>query len=220
MLTLAHQPPLAIGNLRAIHQHPLQPALLVKTLRPQAVARRYDAPGRWLKRLPRARQYTGFVRELKEYMALQARAPGGIAPVARMVGIVETDLGIGLVSEKIVDATGAMAPSLHTIYRQNGGASEWTDAALDKLLEELLRFNVIVGDLHASNIVYGSDSRRGTPRFILVDGFGEKNLVPLKSIWRWLNQRNTRRVYRRLRTILMRPVSSWGASVRADQSVS
>jgi hypothetical protein len=216
MLTLAHQSPLAIGNLRAIHQHPLQPALLIKTLRPEAVARRYDASGRWFKRLPRARQYTGFVRELKEYMALLAREPHGIAPVARMVGIVETDLGIGLVSEKIVDASGALAPSLHAIYRHNGGASEWTDAALDKLLEELLHFNVIVGDLHASNIVYGSDSRGGAPRLLLVDGFGEKNLLPLKSISRWLNQRNTRRVYRRLRKILTRPVSSWGPPVRAD----
>jgi len=216
MLTLAHQPPLAIGNLRAIHQHPLEPQLLIKTLRPEAVARRYDAPGRWFKRLPRARQYTGFVRELKEYMALLARAPHGIAPIARMVGIVETDLGVGLVSEKVVDAHGALAPSLHALYRQNGGASAWTDAALDALLEQLLRFNVIVGDLHASNLVYGSDSRGGAPRLILIDGFGEKNLLPLKSLSRALNQRNTRRVYRRLREILTRPVASWGPPVRAD----
>jgi hypothetical protein len=216
MLSLAHQSPLALGNLRAIHQHPLHPELLIKTLRAEAVARRYDAPGRWLKRLPRARQYTGFARELTEYMALVARAPSGVAPVARMVGIIETDLGLGLVSEKIVDAHGTMAPSLHAIYRQNGGASEWTDAALDKLLDELLRFNVIVGDLHASNIVFGVDSRGGAPRLILVDGFGEKNILPLKSISRWLNQRNTRRVYRRLRNLLLRPVSSWGPPVRAD----
>jgi len=215
MLILAHQPPLAIGNLRAIHQHPEHAQLLIKTLRPEAVARRFDAPGRWYKRVPRARQYTGFVRELKEYVALAARATHGIAPVARMVGIVETDLGIGLVSEKIVDAHGALAPSLHAIYRQNGGASAWTDAALDTLLDELLRFNVIVGDLHASNIVYGTDSRGGAPRLVLVDGFGEKNLLPLKSLSRWLNQRNTRRVYRRLRQVLTRPVSSWGPPVRA-----
>lgn len=217
MLSLANQPPLAIGNLRAIHQHPQHADWLIKTLRPEAVARRFEAPGRWLKRLPRARQYTGFVRELKEYAALVARAPqGGIAPVARILGIVETDLGLGLVSEKIVDADGALAPSLHAIYRRNGGATEWTDAALDTLLEELLRFNVIVGDLHASNIVHGRDSRGGAPRLLLVDGFGEKNFVPLNSMSRWLNQRNTRRVYRRLRKILMRPVASWGPPVRAD----
>ena len=216
MLILAHQPPLAIGNLRAIHHHPQHPELLINTLRPEAVARRFDAPGRWYKRLPRARQYTGFVRELKEYVALLARAPHGIAPVARMLGIVETDLGVGLVSEKVLDAHGALAPSLHAIYRQQGGASAWTDAALEKLLEELLRFNVIVGDLHASNIVYGTDSRGGAPRLVLIDGFGEKNLLPLKSLSRRLNQRNTQRVYRRLRRILTRPVSSWGPPVRAD----
>jgi len=216
MLVLAHQQPLAIGNLRAIWQHPQHTDLLIKTLRPDAVARRYDAPGKWLKRLPRARQYTGFVRELKEYMALAARSPGAVAPVARMVGIVETDHGLGLVSEKVVDERGSMAPSLHAIYRRNGGASAWTDAALDRLLEELLRFNVIVGDLHASNIVHGTDSRGGAPRLILVDGFGEKNVLPLNSISRWFNQHNTRRVYARLRRILTIPVADWGPPVRAD----
>lgn len=216
MLSLAHQPPLAIGNLRVIHQHPRQPELLIKTLRPDAVARRYEAPGRWLKRLPRARQYTGFVRELKEYAALRARVAREVPPVARMVGLVDTDLGLGLVSEKIVDDRGALAPSLHALYRRHGGATAATDAALEKLLEELLRFNVIVGDLHASNLVFGSDSRGGAPRLLLVDGFGEKNFVPLHSMSRWLNQRNTRRVYRRLRTILTRPVAEWGPPVRAD----
>ena len=75
MLKLAHLQPLAIGNVRAIYQHPLQADLLIKIVRAEAIARRWDAPGRWLKRLPRARHYGGFVRELKEYICIQARSP-------------------------------------------------------------------------------------------------------------------------------------------------
>jgi hypothetical protein len=209
MLTLTHLQPLATGNIRAIYQHPLHADLLVKTIRAEAIARRWDAPGRWIKRMPRARHYVGFVRELKEYIALQARAPHGSPPIARITGIVETDLGLGLVCEKVVTPDGSLAPSLHAIYRRNGGASEWTDVALDRLLEELLRDNVIVGDLHAGNIVYGSDSRGG-PRLVLIDGFGEKNVLPRNSMSRWLNRHNTLRLFRRMRHILTRPVSTWG----------
>lgn len=216
MIVLSHQRPLAIGNLRAIHQHPDHPQLLIKTLRPEALARRWDAPGQWRKRLPRARQYNAFVRELKEFIALQARMPNEIPPIARVIGVVETDLGLGMVSEKVVDATGAMATSVHSLYRQHGGAPPWIDAAFEQLLEQLLRFNVLVGDLHAGNIVYGTDSRGGPPRLILVDGFGEKHWIPITSMSRWWNRRNTERLYRRLRTILTQPVSTWGPAVRED----
>jgi hypothetical protein len=214
MLNLAQLTPLAIGNVRAIYQHPQHADLLIKVIRAEAIARRWDAPGQWLKRLPRARHYSGFVRELKEYIAIQARYPQGVPPLARMTGIVETDLGLGLVCEKVVAPDGSMAPSLHAIYLRNGGASDWTDAALENLLADLLRYNVIVGDLHAGNIVFGSDSRGGERHLVLVDGFGEKNVLPRNSMSRWLNQRNTRRLYRRLRKILTRPTATWGGTVR------
>lgn len=214
MLKLAHLKPLAIGNVRAIHQHPQEADLLIKTIRAEALVRRWDAPGRWLKRLPRVRHYSSFVRELKEYIAVRARSPQGIPPIARMTGIVETDLGLGLVSEKVVAPDGGIAQSLHTIYLRNGGATGWTDTALDCLLAELLRYNVIVGDLHPGNIVYGSDSRGGPPQLVLIDGFGEKNILPRNSISRWLNSRNTRRLFRRLRKVLMRPTATWGPPAR------
>jgi hypothetical protein len=64
---------------------------------------------------------------------------------------------------------------------------------------------VIVGDLHAGNIAYGSDSRGG-PRFVLIDGFGEKHAVPFTSMSRRLNARNTRKLYARMREQLQREV--------------
>jgi PhoP regulatory network protein YrbL len=216
MLVLSHLQPLTIGNLRAVYQHPENPALLIKTLRPEAVARRWDAPDKWIKRLPRARQYTGFVRELKEYAAVRARYPNEVAPIARVAGIEDTDVGLGLVNEKVVDAQGDIAPSLHSAYRRSGGAPTWADSALEQLLSDLLRFNVIVGDLHASNVVYGSDSRSPSARLILIDGFGDKNLLPRNTMSRALNQLNTRRVFRRFKEILARPVSTWGPAVRPD----
>jgi hypothetical protein len=197
MLELAQLVPLKTGNVRAVYQHPREPPLLVKVIRREAYERRW-ARGRWWKRLPRALHYAGYVRELKEYIALQARAPDRHAPIARTVGIVETDLGLGLVSEKVVDASGALAPSLHAIFLQHGALPAWAADALENFREELLRDNVIVGDLHAGNIVHGSDSRGVPPRFILVDGFGEKNVIPFNSMSRGRNARHTAHQFRRL----------------------
>ncbi len=210
VIALAHEAPLAIGHQRAVYQHPVQPDLLIKTMRPESIARRWNSRGRWWKRLPRARQYSSFVRELKEYVAAHARVAGANPPIARVIGLVETDLGLGLVCEKVRGPDGGLAPTLHDVYVRGGGAPAWADAALEKLLEDLLRHNVIVGDLNGANLAWGSDSRGG-PRLIVIDGFGEKSFIPFSSMSPWFNRHFILRRYRRMLRRLATPVSGWGA---------
>lgn len=203
-LALASTTPLAVGHLRYVFQHPEHDDMLIKIMRADAVAARWNAPGRWHKRLPRTRHYIGYLRELKEYIGARARAPHVDAPIARMIGVVETDLGLGLVSEKVVGAEGALAPTLAAIYERSGFTPD-LNAALAVFLEGLLDANVIVGDMHAWNIVHGSDSRGG-PRLVMIDGFGEKHAIPLSSISRAINRYRTRRLYRRMLAQLERLV--------------
>jgi len=202
MIELRTRTPIAIGQLRQIFEHPSDPDLLVKVVRPEAIAARWGGARRWYKRIPRALHYTGYVRELKEYIAIQARTPQGNPPIARMVGIVHTDMGLGLVSEKVRDNDGAAGPTLAKLYEQHRGFAPWVEDALVVFMRDLQACNVIVGDLHAWNLVYGSDSRAG-PRMVLVDGFGEKNIVPRNSISRFLNQYNNRRLFKRMRKQLV-----------------
>jgi hypothetical protein len=197
-LALAGTTPLATGHLRLVFEHPDDAALVVKVMRPEAVVARAK---RWHKRLPRAREYTGYLRELKEYIAGRARFPERHAPIARMVGIVPTDLGLGVVSEKVRALDGSLAPTLAKRYELERGFSAGIEQGLAEFLDGLLDCNVIVGDMHAWNIVWGSDSRGG-PRFVLIDGFGEKHVIPRASMSRWLNRRNTLRLYRRMRAQL------------------
>lgn len=207
MLELSRSQPIALGHQRAIYQHPDDPDLLVKTMRPESVARRWDGPGNRLKRLPRARHYVGFLREIKEYIATHARA-GADPPLARIVGLVETDLGLGLVCEKVRDADGGMAPTLFQCWLDHGGEPPWARAALEAFRDALLRNNVIVGDLNAANVAYGSDSRGG-PRLLMVDGFGEKNAIPVSSMSKRINRHFIQRRYQRLLRDLATPVSGW-----------
>jgi hypothetical protein len=200
-LRLGTATPLAVGQVRAVYQHPHNHNELIKIVRAEIVASRWGGRGRWLKRLPRVLHYVGYLRELKEYIAARARAPGIDPPIARMIGVIDTDLGLGLVTEKVVDADGALAPTLAAMYEKSRGFTPAIDAALAAFLDGLLACNVIVGDMHAWNIVYGSDSRGG-PRFVMIDGFGEKHFIPLASMSRGVNVRNTHRLYRRMRAQL------------------
>jgi len=205
ILSLAQATPLAVGHLRQVFQHPREAGYVIKVMRADAVQSRWGEKARWYKRLPRARHYTGFVRELKEYIATQARSAERSAPIARMIGVVETDLGLGLIAEKVHDANGALAPTLAALYARENGFSALIESELERFLDDLLACNVIVGDMHAWNIVYGSDSRAGA-RFVLIDGFGEKHFIPRSSMSRTLNAWNTRKLFKRMREQLVRLV--------------
>ncbi len=210
VLQLADRAPLAVGHLRYVFQHPGNRNELIKVMRADAVAARWNRKSRWAKRLPRTRHYIGYLRELKEYIAARARSTHGEPPIARMIGLIETDLGLGLVSEKVLGTDGALAPTLAAVYERRGFTPELA-RALEVFFDGLTDSNVIVGDMHAWNIVYGSDSRGG-PRLVMIDGFGEKHAIPISSMSRAVNRYRTKRLYRRMLTQLERvvPISGEG----------
>jgi hypothetical protein len=205
LLHLTEATALATGQLRHIFEDPRDPTQLIKVLRADAIERRWGPDAPWYKRLPRVRHYTGFVRELKEYIATRARAPERHAPIARMIGLVETDLGLGLVTEKVRGSDGGLAPTLAVLYERERGFSATMERDLARFLDDLLACNVIIGDMHAWNIVYGRDSR-GDERFVMIDGFGEKHAIPFTSMSLRVNARNTRKLYLRMREQLRRLV--------------
>jgi hypothetical protein len=193
MLPLRQTAPIATGHLRAVYPHPERPDWLVKVMLPEAVANWQRAP--WYRRLARTGPYRGFVREFKEFLASR-HAAGGPSPIARVVGLADTDLGPGLVVEKVCTPDGNLAPTLDAWVRRDGFTPQ-VQAALDGFLASMLEHNVIAGDLHAWNVVYGSDSWGG-PRLVMIDGFGEKNTIPHCSMNRRHNADRTRHKFRRM----------------------
>ena len=195
MLALQHAEPIANGHLRRIFQHPDAPDLLVKVMREDAIAERWtNAP--WYRKRVRTGPYAGFIREFKEYVASRHYAPARISPLARIVGLEDTDLGLGLVVEKVRAPDGGLAPTLDAWVRRDGFTPA-VQAALDEFLDGMLAHNVIAGDLHAWNVVHGEDSRGGQ-RLVMIDGFGEKNVIPHCSMSRRHNASRTLRKFRRM----------------------
>jgi len=181
--------------MRYVFPHPDRPDAVIKVIRPDMLEARWGGRRGWLKRRARARQYTVYLRELREYVALRAREPVA-APFVRIFGLVETDLGLGQVVECVRGEDGALAPTLDVLVARHGLA-DWIREGVDGLFDELLRHRVVLSDMHIGNVVYGHSGDEPL-RFVLIDGFGEKNVVPLCSMSERFNTRNTRRLYARL----------------------
>jgi PhoP regulatory network protein YrbL len=207
ILSLKSATPLAKGNVRLVFEHPESPGLLVKVMRPDLVERRHGGRKVWFQGLRRYDPYVVFLREIREFVAAHA-ALGRAAPFAQVVhGLVETDLGLGLVLEAARDPDGGLAPTIAKLV-QHGRFDAGAEAALDQFLTELLESDMVIADLHERNLVYAC-AQDGSRRFVLIDGLGESNLLPLKSWSRWLNRRSKAKRVARLRKRIAQRVAAF-----------
>lgn len=190
LLRLKDAEPLTQGRSRLIFAHPHDPDLLVKVLNPQVVDRRFGSGTKWYKRRRRAGRFLSYARELQEHLAVRAACDEHPPFLQRIVGLAETDLGLGLVSEAIRDREGNLAPTLARLIEIHRFDAE-AQAALATCLEKILESDVIVSDLNLGNFVY-TDADDHSPRFVLIDGIGNNNILPFKAMSRRLNQRSKR----------------------------
>ena len=86
------------------------------------------------------------MRELHEYVALRARHPDA-APIARVLGLVETDLGLGLVVERFQGPDGGLAPTLVDLCKEHGQAG-WILQGAEALFRELADCHVVMSDAY------------------------------------------------------------------------
>ena len=114
-------------------------------------------------------------------------------PLARILGVAQTSLGLGLLVEKITDDAGGIAPTVASLARQ-GRLDQALRARLDEFFEDLADAHVVLHDVSPSNIAYGRNAD-GKPGLYLIDGFGSLPLIPLYAWSRRLNRRRVRQKY-------------------------
>jgi hypothetical protein len=76
-------------------------------------------------------------------------------------------------------------------------------ADLDAFFAWMLASPVVLGDVHIGNLVYGHDPGVGN-FFVIVDGIGDKNVIPLNSLSPVLNRMSKRRRIRRIEAKIAR----------------
>jgi hypothetical protein len=203
LLDLAPLHPIAAGNDRLVYQHPNEPSLLVKVIDAKEWAEHIGTQRlrRWHKRFQREGAYRNYIAELAEYAAAQNAAAGRWkVPMARVLGLTQTSLGLGLLVEKITDGQGGLAPTVEQIVRERG-----LDAALarelDYFFDALADHHIILNDVSARNVVLGENAD-GETGLYLIDGFGSKQAIPVFALSKALNRRRIQRKYNAMMTKL------------------
>ncbi len=202
-LILRTATPLGHGTRRMVYQHPDNPDALIKVLPDRKLALRRDAGRfkswrRWLG-LANSGVRAGFRRELRAIAALRARLGAVPDCVADAYGMVGTDLGPGIVVQKICGRDGRLAPTLGAVLRMEG----LTEARREQILRLdtcIRRSQAVLNNLALHNIVVASDPLRGE-RLVMVDCLGDKALIPIREFSRWLNRRA---IARHLRGLIQR----------------
>jgi hypothetical protein len=194
-LHLAGQKPVGVGDSKLVFLHPSDDRLLVKVVNP-AGKKAQKSKATWYRPALREKDLYIFSRELHEFVVAEAHATGEPSPIARIFGLIQTDLGIGMVVEKIQDRHGQLARSLHQILPGVGLTPE-IERLLVALITEINRRHIVVGAFTTPNIVL-QESGAGERRLVMVDGFGADTFVPIYSFSSWANTQRNLKKYRRL----------------------
>ena len=201
---------LARGAMREVYEHPHDPNLLLKVVRADRLRRHATARGvkAALKRRGAFGPYRIIARECLTYLAVARRAEeaGRPVPIAGCHGIVPTVRGLASACEYIRGTDGTVAPTLHALVEEDRLASDQL-AALNAFVADLHALDVVTGDLNARNIVF--DAGRGV--FVLVDGFGDNTILPLRS---WFPRYNARRLDMGFAKIAGRTGLRWDGAAR------
>ncbi len=201
-LDLTGETPVFTGQQQDVYGWPGRPDLLVKVVRPGFAEAHWTGLRGALKRRRRLGIMASAQRALTEQLVLMnAGLPAG-RHIQEAVGLVMTTAGPGLVVRAVHGADGRYAPTLRSLL-DTGQWSSHLQERLDEFLDWLIASPVVVGDLHAGNVVLAADQANGE-RLVMIDGMGDKGFVPLNSLSPFFNRRHKLRRAQRLRAAVAR----------------
>ncbi|MEM1273662.1 MAG: YrbL family protein [Pseudomonadota bacterium] len=195
MLVLSDKPIIAKGKNQYVYEHPHNPSRLVKVPQPHA----FDAEGHKpntkgiARRFRPATMYKGFLREFRQYLELKSRRqePDDVLPICEVHGTTPTDIGLGLVYERVADPDGALPPSLGEMIKTER-LEPWHLPILNAFFDDLIENHVMISNDNLDNVIFQTyGPRQG--RFVWIDSFGCKQAIPLKKWSKQLNARSLNR---------------------------
>lgn len=187
------------GTIKNVYQHPDDAHKVIKTIRPDLVAGDggFARKGK-IRRSVFQGVYRPFRRHMLQYLQLCKSAYGTgrfTFPIETPSGLVATSEGLGLIVEKITGPDGkcwtlrdlAKGPGLEPKHRQ----------ALARFFDDCVRLHIVFGEVNHAGLMY-TEARSGRPEFVLVDGIGEKLLIPVRAMSSTISARHVRKVQRHI----------------------
>lgn len=194
MLKLKHSRPIFVGGTRYCFQHPEHANRCVKVLRPDRTGAARKLLRKDFKRFLPARYLDDQLKEIKAYRALLPKASEQLwRHVPRYLGTVETDMGIGIVTQLMRNLDGSWPSNLQTLLP--AGADKELDAGIEEFTDAVRSMRILSRDLLPHNIIAVKES--SGYRVMLVDGIGNAELIPLSS-WSgfFADQKTSRKIER------------------------
>ncbi len=204
MIVLSNSSPIARGGNRSVYIFPGRKDRLIKVLHSlDRKRRRKGIKGAIGRRFPMT-LYRFLFREYDSYLRtmVELKNPELNPPLAHQWGLVETDMGLGMVCERIQMADNNTAPTLKSLVAHGELAPHME--LLNQFIRDTFKYHVRVNDLNADNVVLGT--RGGKPQFVLIDGLGDSWVIPLR---RWSTRVNERSLHKRIHRLTLSLDLSW-----------
>ncbi|MDL0433336.1 YrbL family protein [Marinobacter sp. TBZ242] len=200
MIDLSDLEPFASGYNRHCYQHPDDPALCLKVLRPENIEARFQRQPWPKKALGKARINDNH-QELKAHrqqairtLIAQGRDSLLWSHLPRFHGSVDTSLGLANVSELIISSDGRPGETLEH-YLQRRGFDQPVQDTVERFCNWLLETGILTRNLLPHNLVISD--RTGQPELFLVDGLGAPSIPDiLARIPAWRRRYISRRIKR------------------------
>lgn len=188
------------GGHKYVYQHPIYEDRVIKVMIRE---RATEDGGRVEQNTIRGNRHQGiyrqFRRELIQYLQLcknNYKDSNFMFPVETIHGFEPTDQGLGLVAEKIVSPIGT--PLTVDRMAKDGLFDDKARIAFNRFFDDCCDYHVVFGEVNIGGIMY-TETRQGRPEFVLVDGIGEKVIIPLRSMSKKINAGNVRKVEAKLK---------------------
>lgn len=196
MIALKGQTPLAAGSTQTVYQHPDDPSLLIKVRKLEQVQRAYDRKiGGLIGYRRRHGLHTTWMRELEHYFSVRLRLGYHPQFLQQYHGVIDTDIGLGLVVGKVTDQSGNLAPMLHHIVRDTGFTPDIRQKVTE-LLRQVNDLRISTTDISVSNLVYGWSEAAGH-HLVMIEGIGVNTFIPLARFSNYVNVRSNKRHFRK-----------------------
>lgn len=209
MIKLKHSRPLFVGGTRYCFQHPEHRDRCIKVLRPDRTGAARKLLRRDFKRWLPARFLDDQRKEIAAYRELLEHASERLwRHVPRYHGVVDTDMGIGIVTQLMRNADGSWPANLEALLPD--GMTPELEAGIEAFLEGVATLRILTRDLLPHNMIAVREA--SGYRVMVVDGIGNAELVPVSSWFDSFARRKTRRkilrFHQRSAALLPRPAAS------------
>lgn len=189
------------GTQKLVYEHPSDPYKVIKVMKPENATSDGGRANQNSLRSNRSQGiYRQFRRELLQYLQLCKNTYSQkifTFPIETVYGFIATNKGLGLVTEKITSPNG-LPISLNELSQKNKLEAKHNEA-LKAFFDKCCEMHIVFGEVNIAGIMY-TEQRQGFPEFVLVDGIGEKLIIPFRSMSKTINTFNIRKVEKLIRS--------------------